>query len=192
MSVYSFNGNKILSTSGGGMLVSHNARWIDKAKFLSTQAKENFLHYEHKEFGYNYRLSNVLAAIGVAQMEVLTNRVERRRAIFALYQQLLSDIFEIDFMPEIQGSRGNRWLTTLTFKSTDPLKVIEALEKANIESRPLWKPMHLQTLFKETMVVEDGTSQGLFERGLCLPSGSSMSDADVHFVCAVIKEYLDA
>ncbi len=191
MGVYSFNGNKILTTSGGGMLVSNNATWIEKAKFLSTQAKENFLHYEHKEFGYNYRISNVLAAIGVAQMEVLDNRVQRRRQIYTLYEKELCDIEEIRFMPEIGNSEGNRWLTTLSLEKTNPLDLIDALEKENIESRPLWKPMHLQPLFKEAMVIEDGTSQRLFEKGICLPSGSNMSDADVLRVCGIVKKVID-
>jgi len=190
MAVYSFNGNKILTTSGGGMLVSHNKEWIEKAKFLSTQAKEDFLHYEHKEVGYNYRMSNVLAAIGVAQMEVLSKRVERRREIFGLYKEQLSCIEEITFMPEIAKSRGNRWLTTLTLSKTNPLEVIEALEKENIESRPLWKPMHMQPLFKDAISVLDGTSKRLFECGICLPSGSSMSDDDVQRVCTVLKGVL--
>lgn len=190
MGVYSFNGNKILTTSGGGMLVSENEAWIEKAKFLSTQAKEDFLHYEHTEVGYNYRMSNVLAAIGVAQMEVLSQRVARRREICALYQKTLGDIEEISFMPEIIGSLGNRWLTTLVLEKTNPQKLIDALERENIESRPLWKPMHLQPLFKEVLAVEDGTSQRLFETGLCLPSGSSMSDEDVYRVCACIRKVL--
>jgi len=190
MAVYSFNGNKILTTSGGGMLVSHNKEWIAKAKFLSTQAKEDFLHYEHKEVGYNYRMSNVLAAIGVAQMEVLAQRVQRRREIFELYKAELSHIKEITFMPEITKSRGNRWLTTLTLSKTNPLKVMEALEKVNIESRPLWKPMHMQPLFKQEIAVLDGTSQRLFECGICLPSGSSMSDEDVKCVCSIVKGVL--
>lgn len=191
MAVYSFNGNKILTTSGGGMLVSHNQAWIERAKFLSTQAKEPILHYEHREFGYNYRLSNLLAAVGVAQMEVLDARVERRREIFTLYQHALGGIEEIAFMPEIEGSRGNRWLTTMTFETTDPRRVIEVLEKENIESRPLWKPMHLQPLFEKAKVYEDGTSQRLFEKGLCLPSGSSMSDRDVLRVCDLLKRFID-
>jgi len=190
MAVYSFNGNKILTTSGGGMLVSYNKEWIEKAKFLSTQAKEDFLHYEHKEVGYNYRMSNILAAIGVAQMEVLAQRVQRRREIFELYKAELSHIKEITFMPEITKSRGNRWLTTLTLSKTNPLKVMETLEKVNIESRPLWKPMHMQPLFKQEIAVLDGTSQRLFECGICLPSGSSMSDDDVKCVCSIIKGVL--
>ena len=188
MAVYSFNGNKILTTSGGGMLVSNNAHWIEKAKFLSTQAKEDYLHYEHKEVGYNYRMSNILAAIGVAQMEVLDERVERRREIFAGYKKELSQTNEITFMPEIEKSRGNRWLTTALLTHTNINALIEALEKENIESRPLWKPMHLQPLFHDTLVIEDGTSQYLFEQGICLPSGSSMSNEDVIHVCEIIKE----
>jgi len=190
MAVYSFNGNKILTTSGGGMLVSKNEEWIEKAKFLSTQAKEDYLHYEHKEFGYNYRMSNVLAAIGVAQMEVLDKRVERRREIFERYQKNLSQIDEIKFMPEIQNSRGSRWLTTLTFSKTDPQKIIELLEKENIESRPLWKPMHMQPLFKDTMVVENGQSEKYFTQGICLPSGSSMSDDTIDYICSILKAAL--
>ncbi len=190
MGVYSFNGNKILTTSGGGMLVSNNEAWIEKAKFLSTQAKENSLHYEHKEFGYNYRMSNVLAAIGVAQMEILDERVSRRRDIFELYRKELGTIYELDFMPEIRGSRGNRWLTTLILDKTNPKKIIDLLEESNIESRPLWKPMHLQPLFSDDMSVENGTSQKLFERGICLPSGSSMNDDDIYRVCEIIKKVI--
>ncbi|MBA1420205.1 MAG: aminotransferase class V-fold PLP-dependent enzyme [Epsilonproteobacteria bacterium] len=190
MAVYSFNGNKILTTSGGGMLVSKNEEWIEKAKFLSTQAKEDYLHYEHKEFGYNYRMSNVLAAIGVAQMEVLESRVSRRREIFERYQKNLSQIDEIEFMPEIQNSRGSRWLMTLTFSKTNPQKIIELLEKENIESRPLWKPMHMQPLFKDAMVVENGQSEKYFTQGICLPSGSSMSNDTVDYICSILKAAL--
>jgi UDP-N-acetylbacillosamine transaminase len=190
MSVYSFNGNKILTTSGGGMLVSENEEWIEKAKFFSTQAKENHLHYEHKEFGYNYRMSNVLAAIGVAQMEVLTSRVDRRREIFDLYQINLSSVNEIAFMPEIRDSRGTRWLTTLSFSHANPSSIIEILEKENIESRPLWKPMHMQPLFKNAMAVKNGVSETLFKKGICLPSGSSMSNSDVNKICELIKKAL--
>jgi UDP-N-acetylbacillosamine transaminase len=190
MGVYSFNGNKILSTSGGGMLVSNNATWIEEAKFLSTQAKEPYLHYEHQTYGYNYRMSNVLAAIGVAQMEVLDQRVARRREICRYYREMLGSYAEVDFMPEIAESRGNRWLTTLTFAKSDPARIIAALEEASIESRPLWKPMHLQPLFKEALAVTDGTSKQLFARGLCLPSGSSMSNTDVEYVAEMIGKVL--
>jgi len=188
MGVYSFNGNKILSTSGGGMLVSDNQEWIQKAAFLATQAKENCLYYEHREFGYNYRMSNVLAAIGVAQMEVLDERVQRRREIFELYRQNLKDVKEISFMPEIAGSRGNRWLTTIVFENSDPYHIIAALEKDNIESRPLWKPMHLQPLFNNSVCYVDDTSENLFKRGICLPSGSSLHNETVEHVCHMIKK----
>ncbi len=190
MGVYSFNGNKILTTSGGGMLVSGNPSWIEKAKFLSTQAKENTPYYEHKTYGYNYRMSNVLAAIGVAQMEVLEERVRRRRAIFGRYRERLGGYEEIRFMPEIAGSRGNRWLTTLTLEHTDPYGLMRALEAEQIESRPLWRPMHLQPLFQNAIAVTDGTSQKYFETGICLPSGSSMRDEDVDRVCRVVERVL--
>jgi UDP-N-acetylbacillosamine transaminase len=190
MGVYSFNGNKILSTSGGGMLVSGNHAWIEEAKFLSTQAKEPFLHYEHHTYGYNYRMSNVLAAIGVAQMEVLDQRVARRREIHDYYREMLGGCAEVSFMPEIPDSRGNRWLTTLTFAKSDPARIIATLEEASIESRPLWKPMHMQPLFEKALAVTDGTSEHLFARGLCLPSGSSMSDSDVMCVAEHIRRVL--
>jgi len=188
LGVYSFNGNKILTTSGGGMLVSDNKDWIEKAKFLSTQAKEPYLHYEHKEYGYNYRMSNVLSAIGVAQMEVLNKRVERKREIFNFYQEQLSDIEEITFMPEVDSGYGNRWLTTILFEKTDPLAVVKALEDVNAESRPLWKPMHMQELFNDNMAFVDGTSEEFFNRGLCLPSPTSSSDSELMRVVDVIKE----
>ena len=131
--VYSFNGNKILTTSGGGMLVSSNKEWIDKAKFFSTQAKEEFIHYEHYEYGYNYRMSNVLAAIGVGQMEVIEDRVDKKREIFSWYKEFLDEVDEITFMPELQNSRGNRWLTTLILQKTDYKKIMNTLEGINVE-----------------------------------------------------------
>jgi len=190
MGVFSFNGNKILSTSGGGMLISHNKEWIEKARFLSTQAKEPCVYYEHNEYGYNYRMSNVLAAIGVAQMEVLDSRVRRKREIFDIYKQELSSIDEISFMPEIQNSMGNRWLSTITFVRTNPFSVMEELAKHSIESRPLWKPMHMQPLFQDALCFVDGSSERLFAQGLCLPSGTAMSDDDVVMVSDYIKKAL--
>ncbi len=187
MGVYSFNGNKILTTSGGGMLVSENEAWIKKAEFYATQAREEAPYYEHEEYGYNYRMSNVLAAIGVAQMEVLSQRVEKKREIFAAYHDRLSRIDEVQFMPEIANSRGNRWLTTLTFDKSNPFKVIEALAKEQIESRPLWKPMHLQPLFKETQSFLNGQSENFFKKGICLPSGTQMSEEDIMRVCDIIE-----
>jgi UDP-N-acetylbacillosamine transaminase len=188
--VYSFNGNKILTTSGGGMLVSPEKAYIDKARFYATQAKEDAPHYEHREIGYNYRMSNILAAIGVAQMEVLDERIAARRKIFSWYQEELQEIDEITFMPELPGCRGNRWLTTATFGETPPETVRLALENENIESRPLWKPMPMQPLFKNARHLSSGVSKRLFEKGLCLPSGTQMERSDVKRVCDTIKKVL--
>ncbi len=185
--IYSFNGNKILTTSGGGMLVSPNEEYIKKAMFYSTQAKGPYIHYEHEEYGYNYRMSNVLAAIGVAQMEVIEERVLKKREIFEWYKEFLSDIEEIRFMPELENSRGNRWLTALTFENTDFNKVMKALEEINVESRPLWKPMHMQPLFKECKSYLDGTSEALFTKGLCVASSTAMTKDDVKRVCDQIR-----
>lgn len=189
--IYSFNGNKILTTSGGGMLVSNNKEWIDKAKFYSTQAKEPFVYYEHVEYGYNYRMSNVLAAIGVGQMEVIEERVAKKREIFEWYREFLGDVKEITFMPELENSRGNRWLTALTFGKSDFNKVMKALEEVNVESRPLWKPMHMQPLFRDAKSVMDGTSQELFNKGLCVASSTTMDRDDVKMICDVIKSCLE-
>ena len=185
--IYSFNGNKILTTSGGGMLVTPNKAWRDKAMFYSTQAKGPYVHYEHEEYGYNYRMSNVLAAIGVAQMEVIEDRVLKKREIFEWYKEFLNDIDEISFMPEVENSRGNRWLTALTFEKTDFNKVMKALEEINVESRPLWKPMHMQPLFKDSKSHLDGTSERLFKKGLCVASSTIMTKDDVKKVCEVIR-----
>lgn len=188
--VYSFNGNKIITTSGGGMLVSRNLEWIEKAKFYSTQAREAQLHYEHEEYGYNYRMSNVLAAIGVGQMEVIEERVSQKRKIFEWYQNALKNIEEINFMPELPSSKGNRWLTTLVCKRTNPQVIIEALEKINVESRLLWKPMHMQPLFRGTKNYIDGTSELLFKQGICLASSTHISEEDISRITCTIKATL--
>lgn len=183
----SFNGNKIITTSGGGMLISNDAEFIAKARYYSTQAREPLLYYEHLDYGYNYRLSNVLGAIGVGQMEILKDRVAKKREIFEKYEQNLTGL-DLNFMPEIDGAQGNRWLTTLVFGKKDAhLKVIDALNHADIESRPLWKPMHLQPVFKGAICECDGTSEDLFSRGICLPSGTNMSDSEIDKVCEIIK-----
>ena len=172
------------------MLVSDNAEWIDKAKFYSTQAKEDYLHYEHVEYGYNYRMSNVLAAIGVAQMEVIEERVEKKREIFEWYQDELARL-EVEFMPELPGSHGNRWLTTLLFKKgVDIDKIADLLNQNGCESRPLWKPMHMQPLFIDSQRVLNGVSEEMFSRGLCLPSGTAMNKDDVKRVCELIRKSL--
>ena len=189
MGIYSFNGNKIITTSGGGMLVSDDETLIKKAGFLSTQAREAFVHYEHTEIGYNYRLSNVLAGIGRGQMKVLADRVKRKREIFEFYQKALNDL-PVKFMPELENSQGNRWLTAMTIeeKKIQPETLRLALEAENIESRPLWKPMHAQPVFAGADRVVSGASEKLFAKGLCLPSGTAMGEADLAFVCETIRK----
>ncbi|WP_341201698.1 DegT/DnrJ/EryC1/StrS family aminotransferase [Planomicrobium okeanokoites] len=181
--VFSFNGNKIITTSGGGMLVSNDVAALKQSRFLATQARDNALHYQHSVVGYNYRLSNILAGVGRAQLEVLDERVEARRAVFNRYVEAFADIDGIDFMPELANTYGNRWLTTLTLdpkkiKAT-PYELIEEFAKENIEARPVWKPLHLQPLFENAMFYSHdqngAVSERLFEQGLCLPSGSNMT-----------------
>lgn len=188
LGVYSFNGNKILTTSGGGVVVTDKKEWADKITYYATTARENELHYEHVEVGYNYRMSNVLAAIGVGQMEVLSERVARKREIFNYYQEHLKDL-PIEFMPELPGSKGNRWLTTFYIKNgVNPKKVIKKLEENSIESRPLWKPMSLQKAFEGSEVVSRGVGAKLFNSGLCIPSATSLEDKDLKKICDLIKE----
>lgn len=188
MGVYSFNGNKIITTSGGGMLVSDDEKLIAHARHLSTQAREAAPHYEHIEFGYNYRMSNIVAGIGRGQMEVLDQRIQRRREIYEHYHSALASIKGITFMPELPNSVGNRWLTTLMLpESIAPEQVRLALERDNIESRPLWKPMHAQPLFQGAQNRLNGISDTLFQRGICLPSGSSLSDETVDMIVSRLK-----
>ncbi|MFO8056551.1 MAG: DegT/DnrJ/EryC1/StrS family aminotransferase, partial [bacterium] len=183
MGVFSFNGNKIITTSGGGMLVSEDKALIDRARFLSTQARDPAPHYEHSTIGYNYRMSNVLAGIGRAQLQVLDERIEQKRAIFDFYKKAFSEERGVDFMPEAPFGRSNRWLTCILI---DPEKfgatredVRLHLEKNNIESRPVWKPMHLQPVFKDCRCRGGPVSGRLFERGLCLPSGTNLTRAEL-------------
>jgi dTDP-4-amino-4,6-dideoxygalactose transaminase len=191
MGVYSFNGNKIITTSGGGMLVSDDENLIKHARHLSTQARDLAPHYEHTEYGYNYRMSNILAGIGRGQMEALPQRIQRRREIFALYRQELSNIHGLTFMPELENSLGNRWLTTLLLpEGISPESLRLFLEEHNIESRPLWKPMHAQPLFSTAQRRLNGVSDEFFRRGICLPSGSSLSDDSLKKVASLVKEML--
>ncbi len=191
LSILSFNGNKIITTAGGGALLSGNEAWIQKARFLATQARDPAPHYEHSEIGYNYRLSNICAGIGRGQLKVLEERVKQRRAVFNYYQSHLAGVNGIGFLQEPSGYFSNRWLTTIL---VDPSKtsgitredIRLALEKENIESRPLWKPMHLQPVFKNYESYTSGVSETLFEKGLCLPSGSNLPDDDLHRVTAII------
>lgn len=190
--IYSFNGNKIITTSGGGALVSRNAAWIQKAKYLSTQAREPAPHYEHTEIGYNYRLSNISAGIGRGQLRVLDARVEQRRKIFAVYKEKLEHLPGIIFPDEVRGAFSNRWLTTILIDpvkaGTTPDHIRLALERENIECRPLWKPMHLQPVFKHHPAYRNGISEALFAQGLCLPSSSSMTEADISRVVDAIQK----
>ncbi|ADR35072.1 DegT/DnrJ/EryC1/StrS aminotransferase [Sulfuricurvum kujiense DSM 16994] len=192
MGIYSFNGNKIITTSGGGMLVSDDETLIAHARHLSTQARDNAPHYEHTEYGYNYRMSNIIAGIGRGQMEVLSERIERRREIFDLYHKALCEIEGISFMPELEGSIGNRWLTTLLLpQHISPESLRLTLEAENIESRPLWKPMHAQPLFQGAQGRLNGLSDTLFKRGICLPSGSSLTDNDVERIVSLVKQAIE-
>lgn len=189
--VLSFNGNKIITTSGGGALASDDADAIARARFLSTQARDPAPHYEHTTYGYNYRLSNVCAAIGVGQLAVLSQRVARRREINGIYRERLGRLPGFTFSPEASGMQANRWLTTVTIRAQDAgvdrEAVRLALESQNIESRPLWKPMHLQPIFADTRFHGGNVAERAFSDGLCLPSGSAMSDADVDRICAIIE-----
>lgn len=189
--VFSFNGNKIVTTSGGGILASDDEAFIRRAAFLSQQARDPEPHYEHSEIGYNYRMSNVLAAIGRGQLKVLEKRVAEKRALFFLYQQMLGDLPGIEFMPEAAYGKSNRWLTVILISpdqfGVDREAVRLALEARNIESRPVWKPMHLQPVFSGCRIRGGEVSEDFFRRGLCLPSGSQMTADDVERVVSVIK-----
>lgn len=198
MSILSFNGNKIITTSGGGALVSTNQDWIKKARFLATQARDTAPHYQHSHIGYNYRMSNICAGIGRGQMEVLLNRVQQRRQNFAFYKKALSHIAEIQFMEEPSSDYySNRWLSTIILKNSDNKndnreQLRLALEKDNIESRPLWKPMHLQPVFANSPFYGNGISEHLFSQGLCLPSGSNLTEEDLNRVVEQITNCFEA
>ncbi|EAQ03071.1 YvfE [Pseudooceanicola batsensis HTCC2597] len=191
--ILSFNGNKIITTSSGGMLVTRDAGVADQARFLSTQARDPAPHYEHSTFGYNYRLSNILAGIGIGQMSVLDDRVATRRAIFERYREALEPL-GVAFMPEPAGYRSTRWLTAGLFpaagEGADRETVREELARHEIESRPLWKPMHMQPLFAGTSYKGSGFDEHCFERGLCLPSGSDMSRDEQDEVIGRVAELL--
>jgi pyridoxal phosphate-dependent aminotransferase EpsN len=195
MGVYSFNGNKIITTSGGGMLASENEEWISGARFLATQARDPAPHYQHSRIGYNYRLSNLLAAVGRGQLRVLDERVTAKRTINETYRRLLCSLPGIGFMPEAPYGRSSFWLTCIT---VDPARfgatredIRLALEEQNVESRPLWKPMHMQPVFSHSRVQGGEVAEGLFKRGLCLPSGTALSQEDIEFICAIIKAVHD-
>ncbi|MGB2761681.1 MAG: DegT/DnrJ/EryC1/StrS family aminotransferase [Maribacter stanieri] len=189
--VLSFNGNKIITTSGGGALVSKNKSFRDKAIFLATQARDDAPHYQHSNVGYNYRMSNVLAGIGRGQMQVLQDRVNARRSNYEYYENELGSIKEIEFLDEPEGFYSNRWLSCILTPSFEIRESIRlALLEENIESRPLWKPLHMQPIFTEYKNFTDGTSESLFARGLCLPSGSNLNLTDLERVTNCIKKVL--
>ncbi len=193
--IYSFNGNKIITTSGGGALICKDKELIEEVKFLATQARDDSPHYEHSEIGYNYRMSNVCAAIGIGQLEVLSERVLQKRKIYKYYKNALSSIKEISFLEESEGSFSNFWLTTILLSKNSKIDREQLrlhLGKDNIEVRPLWKPMHLQPVFKECNSYINGVSEDLFNRGLCLPSGTNMTIEDLERVVNKIKEVYEA
>jgi len=190
--IFSFNGNKIITTSGGGMLVSDNENYINRARFLSQQARDPAPHYEHSQIGFNYRLSNLLAAVGRAQLERLEEKVTKRREINLFYRRALADLPGIEFMPEATYGKSNCWLTVILISpekfGSDRETVRLALEAENIEARPVWKPMHMQPVFKKFRIRGGEVSEDLFSRGLCLPSGTQMIGEDLVRITGVIKK----
>jgi dTDP-4-amino-4,6-dideoxygalactose transaminase len=189
--IFSFNGNKIITTSAGGAIISHKKQWIEKARFLSNQSRNPVPHYEHEEIGYNYQLSNICASIGLGQMKVLSKRLSQRRKIFDFYTSLLAGkVFS--FQPELPESFSNRWLTTVLIDAAvaKPEELRVELERKNIETRPLWKPMHLQPVFKDAPSYLNGVSDRLFEQGLCLPSGTSLTEGQLNLIVDSIKELI--
>jgi len=194
ISIFSFNGNKIITTSGGGMLVSPNREWVERARYLATQARDPAPHYQHSQIGYNYRLSNLLAAVGRGQLLRLPERVEARRATNRFYRQALAGVSGIQFMPEIDGGRSTFWLTCILIDEQEtgvtPDDIRQHLESLDIESRPVWKPMHLQPVFHGNPMREGAVAEDLFKRGLCLPSGSSLSEPDKERIVAELVALL--
>ncbi len=187
LGIYSFNGNKIITTSGGGALLSNNKKYIEKAKFLATQARDNSPHYQHSEVGYNYRMSNILAGIGIGQLDVLSDRIRKKREIYTYYSTHLEPLGNFSFLKELKNTFSNKWLTAIISKTEKPEAISAKLEADNIESRPLWKPLHLQPLFQGAPAYVDGTSEKLFQQGLCLPSGTAMTEEDLERVVKIIK-----
>ena len=187
--VFSFNGNKIITTSGGGMLVSDDEEKIKKVRFWSTQSRDTARHYQHSELGFNYRMSNVVAGIGRGQLKVLDQRVVKKKYIFEFYKRELGGLEGVEFMPINDWNEPNYWLSVMTLSgSIRPLDVMEALEAENIESRPVWKPMHMQPFFAEYDYVGSDVSEKLFENGVCLPSDTKMTDEDLEKICGIVKE----
>jgi len=186
--VFSFNGNKIITTSGGGMLVSDNEERIKKVRFWSTQSRDPARHYQHSELGFNYRMSNVSAGIGRGQLKVLDQRVAKKRYIFEVYNKELGGLEDLEFMPINEWSEPNYWLTCMTLSGkVRPIDIFETLDKENIESRPVWKPMQMQPFFADYDYIGGDVSERLYESGVCLPSDTKMTDEDMKRICAIIK-----
>ncbi|MCS6820974.1 MAG: DegT/DnrJ/EryC1/StrS family aminotransferase [Microscillaceae bacterium] len=189
LAFFSFNGNKIITTSAGGMLVSNEEKYISKAQFWATQAKDPAPHYQHSEVGYNYRMSNVLAALGLAQMDVLEQRIAQKRHIFEQYQKALAHIPYIHFPQAIPYIQETHWLTRILFDTpAQAQKALQTLHAHRIEARPLWKPMHLQPLYQNCMYFGESIAQHLFERGLCLPSGTQLTNQQINQICEIITK----
>lgn len=190
--IFSFNGNKIITTSGGGMLVCPTKEIADKVRFWATQARDKAIHYQHSELGFNYRLSNISAGIGRGQLKVLNDRVDRKNEIYNTYKQGLKDLKQISFMPEYEEDTSNRWLSVIvlddSISSTD---LYYELDKHNIESRPVWKPMHLQPFFEKYDSFINGVSEKLFKNGLCLPSDTKMTSEEQEKVIKVIRNFIN-
>lgn len=182
--VFSFNGNKIITTSGGGALISANRSIVDKAKFWANQSRENEIHYEHKEVGYNYRLSNLLAAVGTAQLEVLEERVKARRRNFEYYR---TNISGATFHKELPGEVSNRWLSCALLKNKSPFDLVKTFASAGIEARPLWKPMHVQPVFSGCISYLNGVSEDFFKKGICLPSGSALKEKELEEIARIVS-----
>jgi dTDP-4-amino-4,6-dideoxygalactose transaminase len=186
--VFSFNGNKIITTSGGGMLVSNNEERIEKARFWATQSRDKARHYQHSELGFNYRMSNVIAGIGRGQLKILDKRVEKKNYIFNFYKRELGRLEGVEFMPSNDWNEPNYWLSSMTLSGkVRPIDIMEVLEKENIESRPIWKPMHKQPFFEMYDFIGTDVSEKLFMNGVCLPSDTKMSDKDLERVVEIIK-----
>lgn len=186
--IFSFNGNKIITTSGGGMLVSDDEERIAKVRFWSTQSRDKARHYQHSELGYNYRMSNIVAGIGRGQLKVLDKRVEKKNYIFEFYKRELGNLEGVKFMPSNEWNEPNYWLSAMTLTGkVRSIDVMDALEKENIESRPVWKPMHMQPYFEMYNCIGGEVSEMLFENGVCLPSDTKMTDGDLDRVCKIIK-----
>jgi len=186
--IFSFNGNKIITTSGGGMLVSNNKERIEKVRFWATQARDKARHYQHSELGFNYRMSNVVAGIGRGQLKVLDQRVKKKQYIFNYYKEALKDIKDIEFMPINDWNSPNCWLSSIILKGiVRPINIIEALEKEKIEARPIWKPMHIQPFFERYNYVGENIGEKVFNNGLCLPSDTKMSDKELEIIVSIIR-----